>query len=139
MLYIKLRIRRNEFRQSAQVVLAQVDWNDATELMLKPFNNYSGEVRHDLILVGENQIKGIDLHLRVPFLDYVMLRHFGELGEILHASYIERLDCYKAKFQKSASSKTEDRLMLVRLKTDHSFKRQHFAINSNDELEVTDA
>ncbi|MBT7790664.1 MAG: hypothetical protein HN757_17505 [Calditrichaeota bacterium] len=138
-LYITLKRRRNEFVQSAQVVLAQIDWNDATQLELKAFTSYSGEKRQDFVLMGKNQIKGIDLHLRVPFLDYVLLRHFGELGEILHASYIERLDCYKAKFQRRTSNEKEDGMMLIRLKTDHSFKRQNFEINSNNELEVTDA
>lgn len=135
-LFVTLSRRRNEVRQSAQIVLAQVAWSDATDLQLPKLKNIAGEIRCDLVLKGKNKIDGIDLDLRIPFLDYVILRHFGELGEVIHASYIERLDSYKAKFQESAKEKNEDGIMLVRLRTDNTFKRQYYSIN-NKKLEVT--
>ena len=136
-LYVTLSRRSNEVRQSAQVVLAQVDWDTATELKLIDLKSASGETRYNLILCGKDRIAGIDLLLKVPFLDYVMMRHFGELGEVLQASYLERLDRFKAQVQKRAAGTEDDRIMLVRLKTDHTFRRQHYAIN-NGRLEVTD-
>lgn len=138
-LYITLSRRRSEVRQSAQVVLAEVDWGDSTTLRLINSVSASGERRRDLILCGKenSRIDGLKLPLKVPFLDYVMMRHFGELGEVIEASYLERLDCFKAQVQKKASVHDDERIMLVRLKTDHTFRRQRFAINGNN-LEVTD-
>jgi len=135
-LYVTLNRRRGEVRQSAQVVLAQVDWSTATNLDLGTVENASGGKRTDLILKGLNRIEGVSLHLTLPFLDYVVMRHFGELGEVLQTSYLERLDRFKAHVLKLAST-SKERIMLVRLKTDHTFRRQHYAVN-NGNLEVND-
>ncbi len=136
-LYVTLSRRRSEVRQSAQVVLAEFDWVNSTALKLTFTQSATGEQRKDLVLHGKDRIDGLKLPLKVPFLDYVMMRHFGELGEVLEASYLERLDCFKAQVQKKASAHDDERIMLVRLKTDHTFRRQRFAVNGNN-LEVTD-
>jgi len=136
-LYVTLSRRRSEVRQSAQVVLAQVDWSTSTALKLVASECVSGEIRQDLLLIGKDRIDGINLSLKVPFLDYVMMRHFGELGEVLKASYVERLDRFKAQVHERATAAEDDRIMLVRLKTDHTFRRQHFFVNG-DRLGVTD-
>jgi hypothetical protein len=136
-LYVTLSRRRSEVRQSAQVVLAEVDWVNSTALKLAVTESATGEQRKDLVLHGKDRIDGLKLPLKVPFLDYVMMRHFGELGEVLEASYLERLDCFKAQVQKKASAHDDERIMLVRLKTDHTFRKQRFAVNGNN-LEVTD-
>lgn len=136
-LYVTLSRRRNEVRQSAQVVLAELDWVNSTALNLVVAESAAGERRSDLVLCGKDRIQGLELPLKVPFLDYVMMRHFGELGEVLEASYLERLDCFKAQVQRMASAHDDERIMLVRLKTDHTFRRQRFAVNGSN-LEVTD-
>ena len=136
-LYVTLSRRRSEVRQSAQVVLAELDWVNSTALKLTVTESVTGGQRRDLVLQGKDRIDGLKLPLKVPFLDYVMMRHFGELGEVLEASYLERLDCFKAQVQKRASAHDDERIMLVRLKTDHTFRRQRFAVNGNN-LEVTD-
>ena len=136
-LYVTLSRRRSEVRQSAQVVLAQVDWGSSTSMKLVASHNAPGEVRQDLVLCGKDRIDGISLPLKVPFLDYVMMRHFGELGEVLEAAYLERLDRFKAQVHECATAAEDDRIMLVRLKTDHTFRRQHFSVNG-DRLEVSD-
>jgi len=136
-LYVTLSRRRNEVRQSAQIVLAQVDWSTATVLELRESKNASGERRKDLVLKGKDRIDGVELLLPVPFLDYVMLRHFGELGEVLDASYRQRLDRFKAQVHKQAAAADDERIMLVRLRTDHTFRRQHFSVNKGC-LEVRD-
>lgn len=130
-LYVTLSRRRSEVRQSAQVVLAELDWNNSTALDLSVTKNATGEHRKDLVLHGKDRIDGLKLPLKVPFLDYVMMRHFGEIGEVIEASYLERLDCFKAQVQKRASVHDDHRIMLVRLKTDHTFRRQHFSVNGN--------
>lgn len=136
-LYVTLSRRRSTVRQSAQVVLAQVDWSTSIDLKLVSTKNASGESRQDLVLCGKEHIHGVDLVLKVPFLDYVMMRHIGELGEMLDASYVERLDRYKAQVHARVSAAEDDRIMLVRLKTDHTFRRQYFSING-ERLEVID-
>ena len=136
-LYITLSRRRSEVRQSAQVVLSQVDWSSSTSLKLVATENATGELRQDLVLCGRGSIDGINLIMKVPFLDYVMMRHFGEFGEVLKTSYLERLDRFKAQIHSRTSTSKENRIMLVRLKTDHTFRRQHFSVNG-DILEVSD-
>ncbi|WP_291321932.1 hypothetical protein [Desulfonatronospira sp.] len=135
-LYVTLSRRRNEVRQSAQVVLAYVDWNTATNLSLDIRPNVTGNYRAELVLKGQAPIEGVDLPLTLPFLDYVLMRHFGELGEVLQAAYVERLERYKAQIQEGAGSAGES-VMLVRLKTDHTFRRQHYTLHNN-RLEVSD-
>jgi hypothetical protein len=136
-LYVTLSRRRSEVRQSAQVVLAQVDWSTSTALKLVATVSATGELRQDLVLCGKDRIDGANLVMKIPFLDYVMMRHFGELGEVLEASYLERLDHFKAQVHAQTTTFEDDRIMLVRLKTDHTFRRQHFFVNG-DRLEVTD-
>lgn len=135
-LYVTLSRRRSEVRQSAQVVLAQVDWSTATSLNLDAFDNAAGGKRTDLMLRGHDRIEGISLQLTVPFLDYVVMRHFGELGEVLQTAYLERLERFKAQVQKLAGA-SDGRIMLVRLKTDHTFRRQNYTV-CNGTLEVSD-
>jgi hypothetical protein len=136
-LYVTLSRQRSEVRQSAQIVLAQIDWSTATILELREFKNASGVRRKDLVLRGKGCIDGIELLLPVPFLDYVMMRHFGELGEVLDPSYRQRLDRFKAQVLKQAAVVDDKRIMLVRLRTDHTFRRQYFSLN-NGHLEVHD-
>lgn len=135
-LYITLSRRRSEVRQSAQIVLAQIDWSTATDLRLIDKYSANGSQRKELALLGKGPISGIDLHLSVPFLDYVFMRHFGELGEVLQASYIERLDSYKSKLQQRTGIEKNERIMLVHLKTDHTFQRQQYGVH-NGRLEVS--
>lgn len=136
-LYITLSRPRREVRQSAQIVLAELDWSTATHLELKEKIFANGRQRKDLVLRGKEPIKDIDLDLGVPFLDYVLMRHFGEFGEVLQAAYIERLDQYKARLQGRIGRDKAEEIMLVHLKTDHTFLRQQYSV-TNGTLEVND-
>ena len=136
-LYITLSRPRREVRQSAQIVLAQLDWSTAIHLELKEKTFANGLRRKDLVLRGREPIRDIDLDLGVPFLDYVVMRHFGEFGEVLQAVYIERLDQYKARLQRRIGMDKSQRIMLVHLKTDHTFLRQQYSV-TNGTLEVND-
>ena len=127
-LYITLSRRRSDIRQSAQIVLAQIDWSTATDLRLIDKYSANGNHRKELVLLGKGQISGINLYLSVPFLDYVFMRHFGELGEVLQASYIERLDSYKSRLQQCTGIEKDERILLVHLKTDHTFQRQQYGV-----------
>lgn len=136
-LYVTLSRHRSHIRQSAQIVLAQVDWSTAVDLVLRPRETSLGRRRYDLVLQGKGLIAGLELLLPVPFLDYVMIRRFGELGEVLDASYRQRLDHFKAQVQERAAADREERFMLVRLRPDHTFHRQYFSIEQ-EHLEVRD-
>jgi hypothetical protein len=64
------------------------------------------------------------------------MRHFGEVGEMLQAAYVERLERFKARIQDLATE-SPAHVMLVRLKTDHTFRRQQYTVRAG-RLEVTD-
>lgn len=134
-LYITLSQGKGTVRQSAQVVVAQVDWGE-TQLCLERHQNVAAGKRTDLELKGLRRIVNAGLILTLPFLDYVLMRHVGEAGEVLQPAYIERLERFKAQLQELAKESTQH-VMLVRLKTDHSFRRQRYTV-SNGKLEVTD-
>jgi len=135
-LYITLSRGKNDIRQSAQVVVAQVDWSNETTLQLVRQTNVTGNARTDLELHGRGRIKDAKLALTLPFLDYVLMRHFGEVGETLQAAYVERLERFKAQIQDLATE-SPAHVMLVRLKTDHTFRRQQYTVRDG-RLEVTD-
>ncbi|MBU2008222.1 hypothetical protein KJ743_03915, partial [Patescibacteria group bacterium] len=135
-LYITLSRGRNEIRQSAQVVVAQIDWSNETSLELVTRTNVAEGGRTDLELQGRGRITGARLVLTLPFLDYVLMRHFGEVGEILQAAYVERLERFKAQVQELARE-TRTHVLLVRLKTDHTFRRQQYTVRDGL-LEVND-
>lgn len=135
-LYITLNRRRSEIRQSAQVVLAHLDWSDSIEMALEQQDCATGDQRTDLVLRGKKTIANLRLPLALPFLDYVIMRHFGELGEVLQTAYLDRLERFKAQVL-SCAKDTSDRIMLVRLRTDNTFRRQQFMVRNN-RLEVND-
>jgi len=135
-LYITLSRGKSEIRQSAQVVVAQVDWSNETSLDLVSRANAADGVRMDLTLQGAGRINGASLVLTLPFLDYVLMRHFGEVGEVLQPAYVERLERFKAQVQDLAKE-GRAHVMLVRLKTDHTFRRQQYTVRDG-KLEVND-
>ena len=118
------------------MVVAQVDWSNETNLQLVPRMNAAGGVRIDLELTGSGRISGAKLVLSLPFLDYVLMRHFGEVGETLQVAYVERLERFKSQVQELAKE-TRTHVMLVRLKTDHTFRRQQYTVRDG-KLEVND-
>ena len=100
-LYLTLSRGRKQIRQSAQIVLAQIDWSNETMLELTRHQNTIGNERTDLELQGRGRIGGAHLVLTLPFLDYVVMRHFGELGELLQVAYVERLERFKRRCRPS--------------------------------------
>jgi energy-coupling factor transporter ATP-binding protein EcfA2 len=135
-LYITLSRRRNEIRQSAQVVLVQIDYSNEFKMGLSACGQ--AEQRRDLILTGHGRLIGIRLTLTLPFLDYVLARHQGEIGNTLQAAYADRLERLKAELIQHCRGGEEDDMLLVRLRTNHTFLRQHYAIIGG-KLEVSNA
>ncbi|MFZ2418388.1 MAG: NERD domain-containing protein kinase family protein [Smithellaceae bacterium] len=137
-LYITLSRRKYDMRQSAQVVLARFDTEREFDVELKQHIDLLGIQRRELVLKGKGTIDGIRLVLNLPFLDYVIMRNQGGIGETLHAAFVDRLERLKAQLIKKNSVSNEDDIMLVRLRTEHTFRRQIFAVQNN-QMEVTDA
>jgi hypothetical protein len=124
-------------RQSAQVVLARYPEDDFC-IALRTTVSSAGGIRRDLNLEGPQTSGNLNLSLSLPFLDYVMLRNRGEIGKALQASYVDRLERFKGQLIRHATGRRMDDIMLVRLRTNHTFRRQIFAVR-NGRLEVTDA
>ncbi len=134
-LFVTLSRRSSDVRQSAQVVLASFP-TDNFDIALRKHANPAGGMRRDLVLKGPAET--LVLELPLPFLDYVMLRNRGEIGKALEASYIDRLERFKGQLIAHAPHDNKDKIMLVRLRTNHTFRRQFFAVR-NQRLEVNDA
>jgi hypothetical protein len=134
-LFITLARRGGDIRQSAQVVLARVP-QEALNLDLISRDDGMGGVRRELILRGQQELR-VELVMTLPFLDYVMMRNEGAVGEDLQRSYVDRLERFKAQILKQTTATSKDDIMLVRLRTNHTFRRQVFGLRHN-RLEVTD-
>ncbi|MBU4270786.1 MAG: protein kinase [Planctomycetes bacterium] len=135
-LFVTLSRRSHDVRQSAQVVLARYPEDDF-QVRLVSDDNGVGGIRRELILDGRARSGDLLLSLGLPFLDYVMMRNQGEVGKDLQASYVDRLERFKGQLIRRSTSKQGDDIMLVRLRTNHTFRRQIFAVRGN-RLEVTD-
>ena len=135
-LYITLSRKQSEVRQSAQIVIAELDWSQSVILELDRSSNAAGAEYAELALKGQGVLKGVTLRLGLPFLDYVTQRHYGEIGNLLNAAYKERLEHFKLQVLKKTASLNDD-MMLVRLRNDNRFKRQKFSI-SDQAVEVFD-
>lgn len=135
-LFITLSRRTHEVRQSAQVVLARFPKDDF-HLHLVESENCGGGPRRDLVLEGREARINANLRLDLPFLDYVMQRNQGEIGRDLQASYVDRLERFKGLLIRHANKGQGDDIMLLRLQTNHTFRRQIYAVRDN-RLEVID-
>lgn len=126
-LYITLNRRGREIRQSAQVVLARLSRN-AFRLQLVE-KAWPGVTRRFELLLTETN-SGKQLKLELPFLDFVMQRHTGDIASSIKAGYLDRLERFKAQLLASHGGVVDQEMMLVRLQTNHRFATQRFALNN---------
>lgn len=136
-LFITLSRRSHDVRQSAQIVLARYP-DDDFRIRLSTSNNAGAGIRRELILDGPSRANKLSLRLSLPFLDYVMMRSHGEIGGTLQSSFLDRLERFKGQLIREAGSRDSDDIMLVRLRTNNTFRRHVFSVRG-DRLEVTDA
>ena len=136
-LYVTLTRKQSEVKQSAQVVIAEFDWEQSTTLELDRKSNAAGVKYTELILKGRGIMEGISLGLDLPFLDYITQRHYGEIANQANAAYKERLENMKLQILKKAASQ-KDEMILIRMRNDNRFKRQRFIIGDQT-VEVYDA
>lgn len=133
-LYITLNRNVRDVRQSAQIVLAdfrvkdfQIQWiQNQEEFFMAPMLEFKG--------IGP--LRTAQLKLELPFLDYVMMRHKGEIGQALQTSFVDRLERFKAQLIKLARTDSDNhKVMLLRLQTNHTFQ-EHQIFMDDDKLEV---
>lgn len=136
-LFITLSRRSHDVRQSAQVVLARYP-DDDFRIRLSTRENAGAGKRRELVLDGPSRANGLNLELSLPFLDYVMMRSQGEIGGTLQSSFLDRLERFKGQLIRAAGARDTDDIMLVRLRTNNTFRRHVFSVRG-DRLEVTDA
>jgi len=132
-IYITLNRRSWDIRQSAQIVLAKFS-RDSFDIEFELEKSSLGNNRY--ILTLKESTSNEPLPLDLPFLDYVMMRYQGEVGYDLQVSYADRLERFKSRLIKAGQEKNKENVILVRLKTDQTFRRQTFTIKDNM-LEVT--
>jgi hypothetical protein len=135
-LFVTLSRRSHDVRQSAQVVLARYPEEEFRIRLVTKENGGAG-IRRELVLDGPGPLGTFLLHLGLPFLDYVMMRNQGEVGKDLQTSFVDRLERFKGQLIRHAKSRNTDDIMLVRLRTNNTFRRQVFSVRG-DRLEVTD-
>jgi len=136
-LFVTLNRHSHDVRQSAQVVLARYPEDDF-RIALQTTPNPAGAIRRELFLEGPSSNRRPKLVLSLPFLDYVMLRNRGGIGKALQSSYIDRLERFKGQLIQHEGGRRASDIMLVRLRTNHTFRRQIFAVREG-RLEVADA
>jgi serine/threonine protein kinase len=132
-LYITLNRHGRDVRQSAQVVLARLNRSDFT-LALKE-EAWSGISSRFHLLLTEAR-SNARLKLELPFLDFVMQRHTGDIATSIQAGYLDRLERFKAQLLAASKTNVDQDMMLIRLRTNHRFATQKFALSNNGVLEV---
>lgn len=91
-LYITLRRCTEGYRQSVQLLLAEIPRSNFT-LQWRSLNQEFKPIRYVLILVEKSSQS--ELRLDLPFLDFVLMRDMGEIGQRLNPGYKDRLERFK--------------------------------------------
>lgn len=103
-LFVTLNRRGGEIRQSVQLVLSKLDFQENFELHM---------VEETPALCGIGKLDGIRLDLPLPFLDYLTERNKGELGRGLQRSYRDRIEDFKARILKRLRTDQAHGLVLL--------------------------
>ena len=134
-LYITLSRNARDIRQSAQVVLADFRARDFKIVFEQGTDDDNFAQR--LFFTGIGQYETAKLILELPFLDYVIMRCRGEIGQPLQTAFSDRLECFKAELVSlSKPAIEEEKVMLLRLQNNHTFREFNFFIGDK-KLEVT--
>lgn len=133
-LYITLNRSTPLMRQSVQTVLCAISWQENVDLRL--------EERPDgtpaLLLTGRRALRDITpLELTVPFLDYVLRRYDGEIGDLPRGTFVQQLDTLKAQLIRCMREDEEEprTMRLLRYCSDYSLVQDEYLLH-NETLEV---
>jgi hypothetical protein len=113
-IYITLRRRQEGYRQSVQLLLAEIPLASFS-LEWRQTNNQFQPIGHLLIL--KEQVSGAEMPLDLPFLDFVLMRDMGEVGQRLNPGYKDRLEKFKSQLLSTPNYKfdTDERIELLEL------------------------
>ena len=131
-LYITLRRRSEGCRQSVQLLLAQIPLSSFT-LLWRQLNQQFEPKRYILIL--QERFSQYELPLDLPFLDFVLMRDMGEIGQRLHPGYRDRLERFKTQLLEHSGYKTEQ-LVLLEMERNGKLKTRSLEIHEQV-LQVT--
>lgn len=134
--YLFITLRRNnlELRQSVQILSKKIPITNF-KLIFEKDDQASQSNAGKLVLY--EQVSNEKLILDLPFLDFVMMRNTGEIGQKLNMSYIDRLERFKNLLLASDSYNNESNLELLEYNSTGKLKTHKFSFNE-DILEVTD-
>ena len=129
-LFITLRRKNADVRQSAQLVLRRVNFQEFFKLALD-------ENEENIpVLIGKNALSSIRLVLSLPFLDYIVSRKMGEIGRGLSLSYRDRLEKLMAQIVYNLPEDNSEELIILKRHEDGSLSTINVGMTS-DGLEVT--
>lgn len=129
-LYITLNRRQRNIRQSSQILLGKIDFNDLFEVII-PNNG-----KTELILAGKGAFSDIKMPLALPFLDYIFVRKSGGIGSILQVAYVDRLENLKSEMLQHCQAAEYDQLLLLKLDANNVLRRQRMMLTETS-LEVS--
>lgn len=126
-LYITLNRPTPLLRQSVQTVLCAVSWQENFNLRIG--NRPDG--RPSLLLEGRHNLKNIrPLELTVPFLDYVLRRYEGAVGDLPRATFSQQLDTLKAQLLRCMKDDDEANVIhLLRYCSDYKLIQDEYMLN----------
>ncbi len=133
-LYITLNQPDRMLRQSAQIVLCSVSWEENFHL-LPPKNE---EMQHKVCLVGRRNLRGITpLELSIPFLDYVLRRYEGNMGALPRATFGQQLDTLKSQILRCMKEEEDMEYMkILRYCSDFHLEEDKYYWQDAQRLEV---
>jgi hypothetical protein len=132
-LFITLNRRNDALRQSVQILLADISFSNF-ELVLEEIYQTFRPQRYVLVL-RDRYSPEIRLTLDLPFLDYVLMRSEGEIGQRLKRGYLDRLDYFKNLLLDRLSTEPSEEMRLIQLNHDGKLEQFRVMISDNN-LEI---
>ena len=134
-IYITLRHRDEGYLQNVQLLLASIplkgfslEWRQ-TNKQFKPYR---------YILILKESLSKAEMPLDLPFLDFVLMRDMGEVGQRLELGYKDRLERFKSQIltDPAYTSEQGEQLDLVELDRTGNIRTRTILIE-NQKLQVT--
>ena len=132
-LYITLNRPTPLLRQSVQTVLCTVSWLENFDLCI----TRRKDGRFSLQLEGRRNLRDIaPLELTIPFLDYILRRYNGAVGDLPRATFAQQLDTLKAQILRSMKDDEETQaIRLLRYCSDYQLMQDEYILDGST-LEV---
>lgn len=126
-LYITLNRPTPLLRQSVQTILCAVGWQENFTLRIE--NRQGGW--QVLLLEGRRNLRDISpLELTIPFLDYVLRRYEGAIGDLPRATFAQQLDTLKAQLLRCMKDDEETQVIrLLRYCSDYKLIQDDYILH----------